>query len=256
MRKVLCLICCAGLLLVAGCGPAGNADSANNTGTPITPTPVPSQPAPDDSDPARDTLSLSAFLTEEQQALYFQALDAYNQFAATTDGFGSTRTDDTPTMEYDGATYYLCNGAYTTWAQFEEGMLALFTPECLEALNHSAVRPLPDGTYTPYLSFIQGEEGKLYYAWGIAALDPEPASTDGFQLLSQTDDRIEFELVTQYNVMVGTLAGDDAHTMQSGESYKEKQLSLIMVNTPDGWRFSRINASYFAVADALASSGA
>ena len=204
MKKTIALLIAMLLLLatLAACGSSA-ADDSPPAAPPIDP---PAYPA---------GLPVPLFLSQEEQELYRQARHAFESFEITL-GFGSDGTGQS--VEVDGRTYIQANGEYTTWDEFYDAMLNLFTPAYLEVL-------LADGAYIEH-------EGNLYYLPIPRALDPFYTGSDTFEEVSRTESRVEFNLIASYE----DSARDPAVYTQSAP--------LVMEKTNDGWRFSLFALPY------------
>lgn len=184
------------------------------------------------------------FLDTDQQELYRQALTMYGHiFGANTEA-----VDDWPDnngFQYDyqdpsgpeGASYVPATGLYSNWADFEEAVLSVFTQRFWEERNSSV-----DGRDT-YIN----REGILFYqpaARGSYGYNPNFPET--FQLVSQTDDAIDFIMTGYYSEpypMEGESFEDRDARLEAGWEYSI-EYPMRMARTEQGWRFDEIHSAH------------
>lgn len=176
------------------------------------------------------------FLNPEQQTLHRKAKTAFVEFTVDTEGYGSTCKES---AEIDGMTYYCCDGLLTTWEDFEKAMTALFTQEYFEELNDLSYTD-GSGTYHKRTNFTQ-QDGALYCSGGARGGDPTFISPETFELISQTEDEIQFYLVANYADFVQQADGTWDHDK---ENVTQKKKLMVMKKGQDGWRFSQFHLAY------------
>lgn len=133
---------------------------------------------------------------------------------------------------YDNS-FYVGNGAITTWSDFEAAMLGLFTPDYLEQLNLT-VTELEDGTTLRYAHFAD-YQGQLAFSDGARGSNITYLGPDTFELISQTEDEIRFYVIGTYQDYVENEAGE---LVQKGETTQQKY-EIVLTHTENGWRFSK-----------------
>lgn len=216
-------------------------------------TPAPSagsQPAPPLNEPPiaewMETQPVPDFLEEEQQELFLHAFAAANFLM----GCDTNQVDEYPdesgalpeqnqheTVELDGTSYVVAQGRYRRRDDFKAMMDSLFTPEYQqELLGNSA-----DGVYFPV--FTSTEDGRLCYLDAARGSDLEYGwcdTPDSYELISQTEEEIVFDLIGHY----AQLGYDPQADMPVVEGEYTEAYPIRMVNTADGWRFSEFHLPY------------
>ena len=170
------------------------------------------------------------FLDEEQQLLYRRAKTAYCQFRLNNDGFGSVNAPPLEEKLFE-TDYRVCNGAFTTWQEFEDAMLTLFTADYFAELNDASYTD-SQGMHTR-LHFAE-HEGKLCFAEGARGSNITFIPPETFELISKTDTEIQFYVVGKY------WSESPEETTPPTE---EKQL-LTMVLDNGQWKFSAFALAY------------
>lgn len=237
MKRWILLLCCILLTLsTAGCtgenSSSGSSSEPSSSQTQMQEDPVDPETAAALELVAEADCEVPDFLTEEQQTLYRKAYTAYMQFTLNTNGFGSTEYNPVTVEGYDNS-FYVGNGAITTWSDFEAAMLGLFTPDYLEQLNLT-VTELEDGTTLRYAHFAD-YQGQLAYSDGARGSNNAYIPPDTFELISQTEDEIRFYVIGTYQDYVENEAGE---LVQEGEITQQKY-EIVLTHTENGWRFSK-----------------
>lgn len=209
------------------------------------------EPDPDAEPPILDWMAeqpVPDFLTPEQQNLFLRAFSAANFLM----GCNTSAVDDYPladgsepdrnnyeTVTLDnGYTYLLSVGRFARWDDFEAMLDSIFTPEYKETL---LVSEMSDGTSIPL--FTSTEDGQLCYldASRGSNLEYDLADTpDTYELVSQSDDAVEFNLIGHYAAVDGT---DEDGTPHEAGTYTESY-PIRMERTADGWRVSEFHLPY------------
>lgn len=237
MKRWILLLCCILLTLsTAGCtgenSSSGSSSEPSSSQTQMQEDPVDPETAAALELVAEADCEVPDFLTEEQQTLYRKAYTAYMQFTLNTNGFGSTEYNPVTVEGYDNS-FYVGNGAITTWSDFEAAMLGLFTSDYLEELNLT-VTELEDGTTLRYAHFAD-YQGQLAYSDGARGSNNAYIPPDTFELISQTEDEIRFYVIGTYHAEEeneeGMLVWTDETTQQKYE--------IVLTHTENGWRFSQ-----------------
>ena len=237
MKRWILLLCCILLALsVTGCtgenSSSGSSSEPSSSQTQLQEDPVDPETAAALELVAEADCEVPDFLTEEQQTLYRKAYTAYKQFALYTDGFGSTEYNPVTVEEYDNS-FCVGNGSITTWKDYETAMLGLFTPDYLEELNLT-VTELEDGTTLRYAHFAD-YQGQLAFSDGARGSNNAYIPPDTFELISQTEDEIQFYVIGTYHAEEeneeGMLVWTDETT--------QKKYEIVLTHTENGWRFSQ-----------------
>lgn len=208
---------------------------------------------PPDQPPLSETaaaLPAPDFLDEAQRLLYRRAHDLYVCFAVSSSGFdrqypavgdassagGASSAGETSApseMENDiGWQLYASTGRYKTWADFQTLALSLFTPDYFQALN---------GDPPAYVE----RDGLLYHIDGDRGANIQhTADPDTFELVSRTDDRVEFNLVGYYWDMQKYSQEQWEKLSPTGSWDTTQKSSVVLEKTADGWRFSEFHITY------------
>lgn len=174
--------------------------------------------------------SLSAFLSDEQVALYNGAHETYLEvmgFAAPGSELfyvwedGVMDANNLETAEYNGTVYYKANGEIQTWDEFYALMTSYFTPEFVEEMI---------GTNTEYPLFVD-IDGGLYSGLGGRGNHIDYVGPDLYMLEDAGEESITFQVIGQYV------------NQSTEEAYKES-FPIVMANTEDGWRFEVFNITF------------
>ena len=174
------------------------------------------------------------FLTEEQQNLYRRAKMLYPILCGSTILIDEIpREDETPHIPGYGELYTLliddeefrffpAYGRYEHWQTFEEMGLSIFTETYFEEISNSTFFEIYDHTF--YRDVSRGEK------WGYV---PEYCP-DTFELISQTETQIEFEVIGHYYTSFHPTANDVP---------EEIRYPIKMILTENGWRFELFNVA-------------
>ena len=255
LSLVLLLAACAGQES-AGSTPSempGVSPTATSEATPAPsaePTPSPEwEPDPHAEPPILDWMAdqpVPDFLNAEQQNLFLRAFSAANFLM----GCNTSMVDDYPladgsqpdrnnyeTVTLDnGWTYTLSVGRFARWDDFEAMLDSIFTPEYKEEL---LVSEMSDGTSIPL--FTSTEDGQLCYLDASRGSNLEYDSAgipDTYELVSQSDDAVEFHLIGHYADLTAEADEDGARPIYT-ESFP-----IRMERTDDGWRVAEFHLPY------------
>ena len=175
------------------------------------------------------------FFDEEQVDLYRRAVSVFPVFSGVPDviesfpmydGTKYKRDSDLIPIqveEHEYMNFLPVNGRYKKWEDFESMGLSVFTKEYFETLSE----------------YFLNIDGQLYYRdsamggqFGYAP-DKQP---DRFELISKTENAVEFNLIGHY-YQDGFAILDDKGPINT--------LSFLikMEMTEDGWRFSQFNSA-------------
>lgn len=263
----LALACCLLLPGLAGCSEgrvsaSGSAPSViSSSSDPSTPS-EPSGPQSGAKDPGAnpqpegpqlentvllDGQPVPAFLDEEQQRVYLDALLPFEWLTLSTSGFGmeEASTDDLTLpsadmqIEVGGIHYHRSTGKYTTWQDFEAAMLAVFTPEYFAQLNDISYTD-GDGVFHQRGLFIE-LDGNLYYSLSARGSHVSFKQQLGFREVFRSPDTIVFNVVGEYYA--------DPYKTASGDETYTRVHSLVMELAEDStgwplWRFSLFALPY------------
>ena len=193
-----------------------------------------SQPVPD-------------FLNAEQTQLFQHAFCAAGSFLMAC---GTAGVDDFPladgspapreeyeTIELDGMTYLVAQGRYRQWDDFQAMLDGLFTPEYQRELLGL------DEEWAPI--FRSNEDGLLCYIDAGRGSDIEydwNEKPDTYELVSQTEDEIVFDLVGHY-ANFETAEFDEDGMPHPTEEYTQS-FPIRMVRTAQGWRVAEIHVPW------------
>ena len=159
-------------------------------------------------------------LPQEQKALVEQAEKIVRMFRVNTsaimEGAEYTYTDNT--KEIDGMTYVRYQGdRYQGWDDFYADMTSVVTPEFFQQLNRYKTFAQADGE----LYFLDGARGtNLYYLW------------DRFEAAPNQDP----VFIHRYSYYADEAAMDPENATPT----YFKETANTLVNTPDGWRVSKL----------------
>lgn len=202
--------------------------------------------------------SVPEFLDEEQQELFLHAYSAATFLmgcsTSSVDNFpnwdgseldAETRNSyelvEVPGALSDGWRYATAVGRYARWDDFKAMMDGLFTAEYQEKelLNATAW----DDGVTVYPIFTSTEDGRLCYLEMDRGSDIEYDwcdAPDSYELVSQSEDEIVFNLVGHY-VHLGY---DPAADMPAPQDEYTRSYPIRMELTDAGWRFSEFHLPY------------
>lgn len=223
MKRPLVLLA-AGLALVLG---ACAAPTAETPTPPAEVTPASTEaPAPAEP-PIPDWMAdqpVPAFLDAEQQALFLRAYSAASfLMGCSTSGVDSYPLDggdppelgDYETVTLDsGWTYLVAQGRYARWEDFQAMLDGIFTPAYQEELlwteNMDGERfPIFTADGEGRTCFLDLERGSsLEYGWADVP--------DTYELVSQSEDAVEFYLVGHYADL--TVQPDETAPARSAQS--------------------------------------
>lgn len=191
-----------------------------------------SQPVPD-------------FLNEEQTQLFQHTFCAAGSFLMACNTAG---VDDFPladgslapreeyeTIELDDMTYLVAQGRYRQWDDFQAMLDGLFTPEYQRELLGL------DEEWAPI--FRSDEDGRLCYidAGRGSSLEYDWCGMpDTYELTSQTEDEIRFDLIGHYT---DVFPGDEG-ALPSPEDVYTQRFPVRMVHTDQGWRVAEIHVPW------------
>ena len=252
MKRCLALAAALALLLCA-CAPAAqDAPESALPNPPVVssapePAPEPTPPTEETrpqldyaAEPPLDEYALAAavpdFLTEEQQLLYRRAFAIFDAFEGMTenieafplaDGTPYVWTPATETLTIEGPTYIRARGRYRWYQDFEQTGLQLFTPEYFEELRRWGFLNI-DG----YLYYIDAAKGSNH------GYVPEEMP-DAFELVSQTEDAITFNLIGHYYV-------DGYQQGVQRTQYTTASFPIRMVRQGGQWRFAEFHIAGMA----------
>ena len=240
MKQAAILMCALSLLLLTACA-GGQAQSSQPAQEKPVESSASSSVAPAEAEqvnllkPAEGPVP--EFLDAEQQQLYRQAKTAFWEFALSSDGFDSTAPAEL-SVEVDGLTYYPCDGSITSWADFESSMLAVFTQDYFTQLNKGASYTDEAGKEHIRTTFME-RDGRLYFIGGARGANITFEGPETFELISESDTEIKFNVVGQYRDISYT---DGVESVADTPTTEKKPLT--MVKGPDGWRFSEFSLAY------------
>lgn len=229
----------------------------------MTPTPsaAPAPAPPEGEPPILDWLKdqpVPEFLDAEQQDLFLRAFSAATFLmgcsTSSVDNFpnwdgseldAETRNSyelvEVPGALSEGWRYDTAVGRYARWDDFKAMMDGLFTAEYQEKelLNSTAW----DDGVTVYPVFTSTEDGRLCYLEADRGSDIEYDycdTPDSYELVSQSEDEIVFNLVGHY----AHLGYDPATHMPVPQDEYTRSYPIRMELTGAGWRFSEFHLPY------------
>lgn len=198
------------------------------------------------------------FLDVEQRELFLHAYSAANFLmgcsTSSVDNFpnwdgseldAETRNSyelvEVPGALSEGWRYDTAVGRYARWDDFKAMMDGLFTAEYQEKelLNSTAW----DDGVTVYPVFTSTEDGRLCYLEADRGSDIEYDycdTPDSYELVSQSEDEIVFNLVGHY----AHLGYDPATHMPVPQDEYTRSYPIRMELTGAGWRFSEFHLPY------------
>lgn len=225
------------LSVLAGCSPGPGTSS--ETSRPVSTAPQTQNVSQTAAAPQTDVVP--EFLDEEQQRQYLRAQEAYSQFTLNNDGFCSSYSEDElpETFELDGMQYIKANGQYTLWEDFERAMLEIFTPEYFQELNAGASYTDEGGVYHARTIFAE-KDGNLYYSGGARGSNISYIGPDTFELTSETETEIKFDVVGRY----AEPQQDESGNWVTGDDVSTTSFPIVLIKAQAGWRFSLFNLTY------------
>ncbi|MEQ2443909.1 hypothetical protein WMO64_10590 [Pseudoflavonifractor sp. CLA-AP-H29] len=186
------------------------------------------------------------FLDEEQRDLFLRAYSAANFLMGCSTGNVEEYPLADGTMpqrgEYEkltldnGWTYLVAQGRYARWADFKAMLDSVFTPEYQEELLYQEDgdgERIPVFTETPDggMCFIQADRGSdTEYDWADMP--------DTYELVSMSDDAVEFSLIGHYAVL-----GEDGGEI-AVQGIITREYPIRMERTADGWRVAEFHLPY------------
>lgn len=184
------------------------------------------------------------FLDAEQQLLFRRAYDFYRCFRLDTAGFESMYPNPTGTFpenpviivngKYDWP-YYQSAGRYQTWKDFEALALSICTKEFFDELN---------GNGTDLETYIN-VDGLLYHICGGRGGNIERNDEpDSFELVSRTDERIDFNIIGYYYDMEKYTEEEWIALPRAGQWDYIKKFPAAMEKTDEGWRVALYNLTF------------
>jgi len=187
-----------------------------------------------------------AFLDAEQQALFLRAYSAASfLMGCSTSGVDSYPLDggdppelgDYETVTLDsGWTYLVAQGRYARWEDFQAMLDGIFTPAYQEELlwteNMDGERfPIFTADGEGRTCFLELERGSsLEYGWADVP--------DTYELVSQSEDAVEFYLVGHYADL--TVQPDET----GARPLSTERWPIRMERTAGGWRVSEFHVPY------------
>lgn len=167
------------------------------------------------------------FLSDENKKL-FERAEYITFFTLVSTGFDSTVDESRLTTDFEGSDGSLY--AYETdymYSDFEDYISSVFTGEALENLKQNPG------------SYYETGDGRL--CWVDAARGTNIFYVDKtFELISETDDKIEFKAIANYSGEY--MYGSEEEFINSGAEgpYEwSEEYNFELVNTDDGWRVSK-----------------
>ena len=191
------------------------------------------------------------FLTQEQQDLFLRAFGA----AGFLMGCSTSAVDDYPlsdgtmpdrssyeTVTLDnGWTYLVSVGRYQRWDDFQAMLDSIFTRSYQEELLNTETG---DGERIP--TFTSTPDGRMCFldAGRGSNLEYDHAGMpDTYELVSQSDEAVEFYLIGHYAVLDYENTDETGAPLSDGSVTTEKY-PIRMEHTADGWRVSEIHVPF------------
>lgn len=175
-----------------------------------------------------DELAEPTFLTKEQQSVYDRACDTSGWTIGCQQNLLSTRGNSfgEEVLVHDDR-FVLVEGHDRDYEKFHQEMLEIFTPQALEDLHFDT----RFANYNGQLAVRNSDYGGSIYA----SYQP-----DTYIPISQTADRVEFELV-EHSIEPHTGETDDEFIARRARKDFDwsTRSSVQLVNTPNGWRVDR-----------------
>ena len=156
-------------------------------------------------------LLMPDFLTREQQNLYLKALTLFETYSPNINGSMGYVDFYTPTEEE----FVFPEVVYPEFSQLRTALQSVFTPEY--AAQEFALDQEVDGR--------QEKDERLYFTQGLNE-GILCAELTGYKLQEKSSDRIAFALLLHFG---------------TAEDW-ETQMTVELVNTPEGWRFSQFSS--------------
>lgn len=233
MKQTACALLAAFFLFLTACAaPAPPASQSPPPSDSIT-EPIEEQNSPDTAltkVPIVGNLRTDVdFLTDEQWALYDKGRSYLYYFLFDAGYFyDDINSAEQVSKMIDGWSYYpYVSEKYPNYNAFHQEMLTVYTPEFYEERNKT-----PTENAIPIYVDV---DGGLYYldATGGANIT-YLSSWDRFELVSKTEDRVEFNLVAYYC---------DYDDVQSPcpTPVEMKRGPIVMERTDAGWRISKFD---------------
>lgn len=168
------------------------------------------------------------FLTNEQMEAYEQAenvrsmlfVDAVNLQFFYNWYFWS---GETVKVEQEDGSFDYYEGTQIPWEQFHADMLKIFTANCFDRINNEGGTP----------RFLAAEDGTVLCRSGSRGTRIDFQKLLGYRLVSQSANRVEFELVALY---------DNSDTAAENAVGAQLSFPVRLVNTEDGWRVDEFSS--------------
>lgn len=257
MIAILCILAACCLALTA-CGETGSpaSEPEGTSSTQMSSIMDPSsEPTESDSSgvypPDEPPLSEGAaripvpdFLDEEQQLTYRRAYDFYLCFRMSSSSFEYVypAPEGFPPLEpaaiesgHYGWTYYQSTGRYRTWADFEKLALSICTEDYFNELNSGSEDTATYIDVDGLLYHVCGDRG------GNIERNDEPET---FELVSRTEDRIEFNIIGYYYDMEKYTEKEWLALPWTGQWDYTKAWPVAMEKTDAGWRIDEYNVTF------------
>lgn len=167
------------------------------------------------------------FLSDENKELFKRAeYIYYNAFVCS--GFNFTIDDSRKTTDFEGSSDY--GYAYETdydYSELEDYVESVFTGDALEQINGGLS------------SYVKDSSGKL--CWIDAARGTDIFYNDKtFELVSESDDKIEFKAVANYSWKEMYATEEEFKESGTEGDYEwTEEYNFELTKTDDGWRVSR-----------------
>ena len=142
------------------------------------------------------------------------------------------------TVEIEGTTYYLAQGRYRNWSDFEAAVDGLFTDAFWTARN--------EGEGGPIYTQLDGRLCLRDLSKG-ADLSRNDFFPDTFRLLEAGEEEISFLLIGYYSDETAPLEGESPAERDArlAAGYDEtREYPICMVHTAQGWRFERFYTTW------------
>ena len=187
------------------------------------------KPSASDGQTSEDGITAQPdFLTNEQMEAYGQAenvrsmlfVDAVNlQFFYNCTFW----TGETVKVEQEDGAFAYYEGTQIPWEQFHADMLKIFTANCFDRINNAGGTP----------RFLAADDGTVLCRSGSRGTRIDFQKLLGYRLVSQSANRVEFELVALY---------DNSDTAAENAVGAQLSFPVRLVNTEDGWRVDEFSS--------------
>lgn len=189
------------------------------------------------------------FLNAEQQALFLHAYEAAHFLELSTSGFLEYYPDENgvvpalsgqqETVEIGGNIYTVSVGRFRRWEDFKAMMDGLFTADYQDSLLNGGTND------APYPRFTSTEDGRLCYMDGMRGSNIDYGfcdTPDSYELVSQSEDEIIFNLIGHYANL------ETAEIGEEGQPHPTEEYTLSypirMERTDAGWRVAEFHLPY------------